>query len=50
MFAVVVGVDAQVHPVNDRLRTGLGGSAKLALDLVEPEQPELQRAFQFAFE
>ncbi len=40
----------QVHPINERLRSGLGGTAKLALDLVEPERPELTRAFQFAFE
>ena len=31
---------AQVKPINERLRTGLGGTARLALDLVEPEERE----------
>lgn len=40
---------AKVRPVAEGLRTGLGGTARLALDLVEPERPEFIRAFQFAF-
>ncbi|KAJ9513257.1 hypothetical protein QJQ45_029483 [Haematococcus lacustris] len=39
----------KVQPISDRLRSGLGGSACLALDLVEPQRPELERAFHYAF-
>jgi hypothetical protein len=41
---------AQVTPVNERLRSGLGGTARLAVDLVQPERSEYERAFAYVFE
>jgi hypothetical protein len=40
----------KVTPVNERLRSGLGGSARLAVDLVQPERSDYERAFAYVFE
>jgi len=38
----------QVKLINERLRS-LRGTARLAVDLVQPIRPEMARAFQYAF-